>query len=114
MREFTLITVAALVSAFLGGLFGGLIGWLSPEFIGLLTQPHPVAETARFGAATGLVAGLFIGASVMAFGLMVEAVRGWVRRLTPDKEGTAEAATAPERAISDAIRASSSPRRPGG
>jgi hypothetical protein len=114
MREFTLITVAALVSAVLGGLFGALIGWLSPEFIGVLTQPQPVAEPARFGAATGLVAGLFIGASVMAFGLMVEAARAWVRRLTPRTDGSAEPGTASERAVSDAFQASSAPRRPGG
>ena len=112
MREFTLITVAALVSAVLGGLFGGLIGWLSPEFIGVLTQPQPVAEPARFGAATGLVAGLFIGAAVMAFGLMVEAIRGWVKRLTPEKASNAESATEPERAVSSAFR-SASATRPG-
>src|SRR4051794_16197823 len=114
MREFTLITVAALTSAVLGGLFGALIGWLSPEFIGVLTQPQPVSEPARFGAATGLVAGLFIGASVMAFGLMVEAIRGWVKRLTPGKEGNAEVAATTERAVSGAFQASSPSRRPGG
>lgn len=113
MREFTLITVAALGSAVLGGLFGALIGWLSPEFIDRLTQPQPVTETVRFGAATGLVAGLFIGAAVMAFGLMVEAARAWVRRLTPGKEGSAEPDTAPERATSDGFQAASPRRRQG-
>jgi hypothetical protein len=106
MREFTLITLAALGSAVLGGLFGALIGWLSPEFISLLTQPRPVSEPARFGAATGLVAGLFIGTAVMAFGLMIEAARAWVKRLTPRAEGNTDAVTAPERGASDAFRAS--------
>jgi hypothetical protein len=113
MREFTLITVAALASAVLGGLFGALIGWLSPEFINVLTQPNPVTETARFGAATGLVAGLFIGAAVMAFGLMVEAMRGWVKRLTPEKASSADPVTEPERAVSSAFRAASSARQGG-
>jgi hypothetical protein len=76
MREFVLMLAAGLGSAALGGGFGSLIGWLSPELIGVLAYPHPVLSPVRFGAATGLIAGLLIGAPAMGFALLVGAIRG--------------------------------------
>ena len=78
MREFVQIMIAALGSSIAGGLFGSLIGWLSPEFIDQLTRPQPILQPVRFAAATGLVAGLFIGAATMGFGLLVAALRAWI------------------------------------
>lgn len=80
MREFAFIFVAGLASAILGGSFGAFIGWLSPEFIDALTHPHPIADSVRFGIATGLVSGLLIGSAAMAFGLLVAAFRAWAMR----------------------------------
>jgi hypothetical protein len=101
MRVFLLILVAALGCAALGCGFGWLVGTLSPEFIALLTQPTPVDDPQRLGAALGLVFGLLIGAAAMGFGLLVEAFRTWVNRIkpsrevrpnqTPDQQGHAEA-----------------------
>jgi hypothetical protein len=86
MRAFLLIVIAALGCAALGSGFGWLVGALSPEFIELLTQPYPVAEPQRLGAALGLVLGLFLGAPAMGFGLLVEALRAWAGRGKPGKE----------------------------
>jgi vacuolar-type H+-ATPase subunit I/STV1 len=75
MREFAAIIVAGIGSSMLGGAFGGLVGWLSPELINTLAQPQLVTDHVRFAVATGLVAGLFIGAAAMGFGLLVGALR---------------------------------------
>ena len=47
MREFALIFAAAIVSAIAGGAFGWAIGNFSPEFIQILSQPHPVHRRNR-------------------------------------------------------------------
>src|SRR5262245_11202544 len=80
MRGFVLIVLAGLGSAALGGGLGWLVGRLSPEFVGLLAQPSPVADPRRLGAAFGVVSGLLLGALAMAFGLLVDAVRAWAGR----------------------------------
>jgi hypothetical protein len=80
MRAFLLIVVAGLVCAALGSGFGWLVGCLSPEFVELVAQPHPVADPQRLGAALGQVSGLLLGAAAMGFGLLVEAIRAWALR----------------------------------
>ena len=76
MREFTFIVFAGLGSAVLGGLFGAGIGYLSPEFIDMLADPHKIAAAEKVGAAIGLVLGLLLGSAVMAFSLFIETIRG--------------------------------------
>jgi membrane protein YqaA with SNARE-associated domain len=101
MREFWHITVAAIGSSLLGGAFGTLIGWPSPEFINVLAQPNQVQDPLRFAAATGLVSGLLLGAAVMGFGLLLAALRA--RRSTVPAEATTSF---------DALEPSSFSRRP--
>ena len=114
MREFVLMLAAGLGSAALGGGFGSLIGWLSPEFISLLAYPNPVLDPARFGAATGLIAGLLIGASAMGFALLVGAIRNRAGRPAPGTGDSAGLSAAPDRPAPGAFRAANFPGRPGG
>jgi len=86
MRVFLLIVIAGLVCAALGSGFGWLVGSLSPEFIALIAQPYPVADSQRLGAALGLVSGLFLGVAAMGFGLLVEAFRAWAIRGPASRE----------------------------
>jgi hypothetical protein len=114
MREFVLMLAAGLGSAALGGGFGSLVGWLSPEFISLLAHPHPVLSPVRFGAATGLIAGLLIGAAAMGFGLLVGAIRARAGRPAAGTGDSAGLNAPPDRAAPGAFRASNFPGRPGG
>ena len=50
---------------------------MSPEFIDVLTQPHPVGAPERVGAAMGMIGGLLVGAAAMAAGRLIGAVRAW-------------------------------------
>ena len=77
LREFLLIAAAGLASAALGGGFGYVVGVVAPEFINVLTHPHRVDKTGPVGAAMGMISGLFIGAAVMGFVLLVAAIRAW-------------------------------------
>jgi hypothetical protein len=83
MRAFLWIVVAGIGCALLGGGFGWLLGWIAPEFLEMLAQPYPVAGPARLGLAVGMVAGLLLGAAAMAFGQLVEAIRGRGRLPNP-------------------------------
>jgi hypothetical protein len=76
MRAFLWIMAAGISCALLGGAFGWLLGLIAPEFLQLLSQPQPVADPARLGMALGMIAGLLLGAAAMAFGQLVEAIRG--------------------------------------
>ncbi|MEW6356004.1 MAG: hypothetical protein AB1696_06755 [Planctomycetota bacterium] len=75
IRNFALILAAAILSAALGGGFGALVAVLSPEFTKecFFTK---VENIVRYAAAVGMIAGLFIGAGAMAFGILVAAVAG--------------------------------------
>ena len=114
MREFVLMLAAGLGSAALGGGFGSLIGWLSPELISLLAYPHPVLSPVRFGAATGLIAGLLIGAAAMGFGLLVGAIRARAGRPAVSPGGSAGLSAAPDRAAPGAFRGATFPGWPAG
>ena len=75
VQNFLYILGAALFSAILGSVFGVLIAVISPEFARecLFTG---VDQIVRYSAATGLLAGLFIGAGAMAFCLLIGAIAG--------------------------------------
>jgi hypothetical protein len=83
MREFILILVAAIISAFAGAGFGWLLALLSPEFIIRICYPLEPLMPERFAMAMGAVAGLFVGAGTMAFGLFVAALRNWANMRLP-------------------------------
>jgi hypothetical protein len=80
MKVFVLIVLAGLGCGFLGSGFGWLVGSLSPEFITLVAHPYSVAEPRRLAAALGLVSGLLLGATAMAFGQLVDAFQSWAIR----------------------------------
>jgi len=84
-RYFLYILVAALGSSALGGGFAALIALVSPEFVADFFPKAGAASDGvkRYAAAVGMVWGLFIGAAVMAFCLLlavihriIDAVRG--------------------------------------
>ena len=77
VREFLLILVGGAVGAALGTGFGALVGVVSPEFMEVLTHPHPVHAPERVGAAMGMVGGLLVGAAAMAAGRLIGAARWW-------------------------------------
>ena len=72
VKNFLLILGAALGSALLGGLFALALAALSPELIIALFGPY--TEIMRLAVAAGLIAGLVIGAGVMAVALLVVAL----------------------------------------
>lgn len=92
-REFLLILAGGAVGSALGAGFGALVGRVSPEFIDVLTHPHPVHAPERVGAAMGMVGGLLVGSAGMVAGRLVGAAWWWagVRggasgRASPDAE----------------------------
>lgn len=76
-REFFLIVVGGCIGSALGIAFGGLVGWVFPDFVAMIWRPEPVGQTTPLGAAMGMVLGLPIGATAMATGRFVGAVRHW-------------------------------------
>jgi len=76
-REFLLILAGAVLGSVLGTGFGALVGVVSPEFIDVLTHPHPIHAPQRVGAAMGMIGGLFVGGAAMAAGRLLGAVRVW-------------------------------------
>ena len=75
---FLFIIVGALVSAGLGAGFGVLVSVISPEFARELFFSK--AEDIRgYCAAVGMIWGLFLGAGVMGFCLLLAVMFGFVR-----------------------------------
>ncbi len=65
LKSFGLMVAGGLVSSVLGGGFGALIGWISPDFVAHLGEsgirPQGAFDSLRYGAGIGAVAGLFVG-----------------------------------------------------
>ena len=78
IRNFLLILGAALLSAFLGGLFAAGIAALSPDLVSNLFSPK-TDSIVRYAAAVGAIWGVFMGAGAMVFALAVAAVATWFR-----------------------------------
>ena len=73
IRHFLLILGAGIVSSVLGGLFGHIVGYLSPDFA-LRMAPREVVNAAQYLTAKGAVWGLVLGACAMAFCIFVGAL----------------------------------------
>lgn len=58
---FVMILVGTLVSAVIGGAFGGIVALVSPEFVNSLFGTENVL---RYACAVGMIWGVFIGAGV--------------------------------------------------
>lgn len=74
LRYFGYVLAASLLSALIGGAFGGFLGWLSPDFVASLFCPPQGTALINFAAAVGAVWGIFIGAAVMGFCIGVASV----------------------------------------
>lgn len=74
LRYFIYILIAAVVSAGLGGGFATLIALVSPEFVADFFPRAGAGGIVRFAAAVGMVWGLFLGAGVMAFCLLLATI----------------------------------------
>ncbi len=81
---FLYVLGAALFSALLGSIFGVVLALISPEFASecLFTGATKIV---RYAAATGLLAGLLIGAGVMCFCMLVTAISTrWAKKKSKD------------------------------
>jgi hypothetical protein len=74
LRYFIYIVAGALASSLLGGLFACAIALLSPDFVKGLFSPSAEANLPRYAAAVGMIWGLFLGAAVMGFSLLLVTV----------------------------------------
>jgi hypothetical protein len=74
VRYFLYIVGGALGSSALGGVFACIVALISPEFVAGLFSPKASAagiSVVRYGAAVGMIWGLFLGTAVMAFSLLL-------------------------------------------
>ncbi|MCL2105409.1 MAG: hypothetical protein FWH21_10280 [Kiritimatiellaeota bacterium] len=69
---FVIVLIGSLIAAVVGGLFGALVAWISPEFVSSLFRQtaHPV----RYAFTVGMIWGIFIGAAVSGFACFLAAV----------------------------------------
>ncbi len=73
------ILVGALGAALLGGLFGGLLAVVSPEFASDFLGWHAGRGIVRYSFAVGMLGGLLIGAAVSCFACFLAAIIKIVR-----------------------------------
>ena len=88
LRYFFCIVAGALGSSILGGLFASLVALISPEFVRGLFAPPDRASVVRYAAAVGMIWGVFLGAAVMGFSLLlvtVVQVGRLIKRKTDDR-----------------------------
>lgn len=78
VKYFLLVLAAAIASAALGGLFAALVAVVSPEFVKELFISQ-ARDLVRYSAAMGMICGLMLGTSVMAFCILVSAISHWFR-----------------------------------
>ena len=71
IRYFIYIVTGALASSVLGGLFACAIALISPDFVKNLFSPSAGANLPRYAAAVGMIWGIFLGAAVMGFSLLL-------------------------------------------
>lgn len=73
-RFFGYTVLAAVLAAALGGLFGGAVSLVSPEFVRSMFSPPLDAPILRYAVAMGMVWGLFLGAAVMVASLFIDSL----------------------------------------
>jgi len=71
LKYFIFIVAGALVSSALGGVFACVVACVSPEFVKGLFSPPAGGSLIRYAAAMGMIWGLFLGAAVMGFSLLL-------------------------------------------
>ena len=73
------------MSALVGGVFASAVALISPEFVKGLFSPPDGASLPRYAAAVGMIWGVFIGTSVMAFCLGLVTLAHIAKVLTKKK-----------------------------
>jgi hypothetical protein len=71
LRYFFYIVAGSLASSVIGGLFACIVAFISPDFVSGLFSPKAGADLSRYAAAVGMIWGIFLGAAVMAFSLLL-------------------------------------------
>lgn len=71
---FVVMLAGALLSALLGGAFGGAVAAVSPEFVSSLFSHKAEAGIVRYAFAVGMIWGVFIGAAVSGFACFLAAL----------------------------------------
>lgn len=71
LRYFCYIVAGALVSSAIGGVFGGLVALISPDFVRGLFTPAAGVALPRYAAAVGMIWGIFLGTAAMGFSLLL-------------------------------------------
>ena len=81
VKNFLYIVGAALGSAVLGGVFGALVAFVSPEFVRGLASQSVTDSIVRYAAGLGMIWGLFLGTAVMGFSLLIATILKLVKAL---------------------------------
>jgi ABC-type multidrug transport system fused ATPase/permease subunit len=72
---FALVLIGSLVAAILGGGFGSLVAYVSPEFVKSLFSLKPGdGSVVRYAFSTGMIWGLFIGVAVSCFACLLTTI----------------------------------------
>jgi ABC-type branched-subunit amino acid transport system permease subunit len=80
-RNFLLIVAAALGSSVAGALFAIAVAWVSPELVKSLFSPPAAGSLTRYAAGVGMIWGLFLGAAVMSFSLLIASLTRLARAI---------------------------------
>ena len=67
IKYFLIILVGALLSSIVGGAFGWLIAFISPEFVDNLFYVEKEVNIQKYAFSVGMIWGIFIGAAVSGF-----------------------------------------------
>ena len=85
VRNFISIVGAALGSSVVGGVFGAIVAVVSPELVRSLASPQVPDSVVRYAAGLGMIWGLFLGAAVMGFSLLVSTLVRLTRALEANR-----------------------------
>ena len=84
LRYFFFVLAAAILASVVGGVFAAVVALISPEFVKGLFSTAEGTSVPRYAAAVGAIWGVFIGAAVMGFCLLlvtlVQVARVFARR----------------------------------
>ncbi len=94
VRHFFLILAAALGSSILGALFAAVVALVSPEFVRTLFSQPMTGSVTQYAVGVGMVWGLFLGAAVMGFSLLIGSLGKLTRALEARRDRSRDEASA--------------------
>jgi hypothetical protein len=86
VSNFLIIVAAALGSSVLGAIFACVVALVSPEFVRTLFAVPAGASVVRYAASLGMIWGLFLGAAVMGFSLLITTLVRLTRALDAGRD----------------------------